>query len=106
MEDAALYQEIVDKIVPLAKPYKIIIFGSRARGDADRNSDVDIMVIADEEESWPMQAGRLYTALSGLPIEVDIVVYSPEDVSEWSGVPQALVTTAYREGRVVYERTS
>jgi hypothetical protein len=34
---------------------------------------------------------------------MDIVVYSPEEVREWSEVRQAFVTTAIREGQVLYE---
>jgi hypothetical protein len=34
---------------------------------------------------------------------MDILVYSPEEVKEWSEVRQAFVTTAIREGKVVYE---
>lgn len=35
---------------------------------------------------------------------MDILVYSPKEVKEWSGVRQAFVTTALREGQVIYER--
>jgi hypothetical protein len=35
---------------------------------------------------------------------VDVVVYTPEEVEEWRSVPEAFVTTAIREGKVLYER--
>ena len=46
----------------------------------------------------------MYVALADLPVEVDVVVYTPSEIREWSAVPQAFVTTAMREGRVLYER--
>lgn len=48
-------------------------------------------------------AAPLYRTLSDILIAMDILVYSPEEVEEWSIVPQAFVTTAIREGRAVYE---
>jgi len=35
---------------------------------------------------------------------VDVMVYTPEEVTDWSAVPQAFITTAVREGKVVHER--
>jgi hypothetical protein len=49
------------------------------------------------------RAVSLYSALADLPAEVEIVVYTPEEVAEWSSVPQAFVTTAVREGKLLYE---
>ena len=46
----------------------------------------------------------LYVALADVPAEVEVLVYTPEEVQEWSQVPQAFVTTAVREGRTLYER--
>jgi hypothetical protein len=43
-------------------------------------------------------------ALADLPVEVEVMVYTPEEVEEWSEVPQAFVTTALREGATIYER--
>jgi len=43
-------------------------------------------------------------ALANLPVEV--MVYTPEELEEWSEVPQAFVTTAEREGTTTYERRS
>jgi hypothetical protein len=39
-----------------------------------------------------------------LPVEVEVMVYTPEEVDEWSQVPQAFITTAVREGTTIYER--
>ncbi len=44
-------------------------------------------------------------ALASLPVEVDVMVYTPREILEWSGVDRAFVTTAVREGIVVYERS-
>jgi uncharacterized protein len=102
----ALFDEIARRIVEVCQPQKVIVFGSRARGDHRPDSDVDILVVAESDEPRYRRAGRLYTALASLPIEVDILVYTPREIEEWSQVPQAFVTTATREGLVVYERST
>ena len=101
--DTALTEEIVRRIVLTIRPEKIILFGSRARGDARPDSDIDLLVIAHSREPRHRRSARLYGALSDILVAMDILVYGPEEVEEWSGVPQAFVTTAMREGKVLYE---
>jgi predicted nucleotidyltransferase len=99
-----LISDIVRRIVETAQPDKIILFGSRARGDARSNSDFDVLVIKESSEPGYRRDAPLYLALAGLNAPVDVLVYTPEEVTDWSAVPQAFVTTALREGKVVYER--
>jgi len=101
--DAKLMDEIVRRIVQIIRPEKVILFGSRARGEARPESDVDLLVIAKSEQPRYRRSAPLYGALSDILVPMDILVYSPEEVQEWSGVRQAFVTTAVREGKVLYE---
>jgi len=96
--------EIVRRIVEAAQPEKIILFGSRARGEARFGSDIDLLVIKQSDEPGYRRDAPLYVALAGLHSPIDVLVYTPEEIREWSAVPQAFVTTAIREGRVLYER--
>jgi uncharacterized protein len=98
--------EIVRRIVETAQPEKIILFGSRARGDSRPNSDFDVLVIKESSEPSYRRDAPLYVALAGLPVEVEVLVYTPEEVAEWAQVAQAFVTTATREGKTIYERKS
>jgi len=99
-----LVQEVVQRIVEAAQPDKVILFGSRARGNARPDSDFDLVVIKNSDEPGYRRDASLYLALAGLNAPVDVMVYTPEEVREWSAVPQAFITTAVREGKVVYER--
>jgi len=90
--------------VETAQPEKIILFGSRARGDARPDSDFDLLVIQESDEPGYRRDAALYLALAGLNAPVDVMTYTPEEVRDWSAVPQAFITTAIREGKVVYER--
>jgi len=103
---APTIEEIVRRIVRAADPWKIVLFGSRARGDNRAESDIDLLVIADSSLPRHLRAVPLYAALVGLPVEVDteVMVYTPTEVTQWQGVQSAFVTTALREGRVLYEK--
>jgi predicted nucleotidyltransferase len=95
--------EIVRRIVETISPQKVILFGSQSRGDARPESDLDLLVIADSTQPRYRRSAPLYGALSDILVPMDILVYSPQEVKEWSEVPQAFVTTAVREGKVLYE---
>lgn len=101
--DARLMDEIVRRIVETISPQKVILFGSQSRGDARPESDLDLLVIADSKQPRYRRSAPLYGALSDILVPMDILVYSPQEVKEWSEVPQAFVTTAVREGKVLYE---
>ena len=46
----------------------------------------------------------LHRVLASVPAEVEVMVYTPAEIDEWRDVPQAFVTTALREGKVLYEK--
>ena len=98
--------EIVRRIVETIHPEKVILFGSRARGDARSESDIDLLVIAESSEPRHRRSAPLYGVLSDILSPMDILVYTPEGAREWSQVRQAFVTTAVREGVVLYENQS
>jgi predicted nucleotidyltransferase len=99
-----LLQEIVNRVHAQGIVDRVVLFGSRARGEARPNSDYDILVIKDSPEPRHRRSIPYYEAVADLPVEVEIMVYTPEEVIDWSQVPEAFVTTALREGKVLYER--
>jgi uncharacterized protein len=100
-----LLDEVVRRVLQVGSPHKIVLFGSRARGDARPDSDLDLLILEDSELPRYERSPRYYHVLTGLFPAKDIVVYTPEEVNKWSDVPNAFVTAALREGRVLYGDT-
>ena len=77
--EEALLQHMVDTIVREASPEAIILFGSRARGDARPDSDVDLLIVETEpfssQRSRRKEVARLYIALKELAISKDLLLY-------------------------------
>ncbi len=102
-EMQAKIDEMVRRIVAAVNPDKIILFGSHARGDAGPDSDVDLLIVAPTEVGFFERALPVYKALRGMGIPKDIIWATPDEVEDWSRVKSYVLTTAVREGKVLYE---
>lgn len=97
--------DIVRRIVEAIDPDQIILFGSRARGDARDDSDYDLLVIKESEERTLKLEQRAYRNMSGLVVPVDILVETPQQIDLLGSVPGPVYRRALQEGRIVYERS-
>jgi predicted nucleotidyltransferase len=96
-----ILQEIVRRIVEVAKPEKIILFGS-ARGEMGPNSDVDLLVVKRGKYNRSRLAGDIYMNLHGVGQAVDVIVVTPEGVERYRDTHCLIVKPALQEGREVY----
>jgi len=99
---------ITSALVGQMSPEQIILFGSFARGDQNRASDLDVVVIAATTLPFCDRIGRAlaacYAASSRLPVEV--LVYTPEEWEGMTGRGNSFAMLVVREGRVLYDRRS
>jgi len=99
---------MVEALVHAADPEQVILFGSRGRGDARENSDVDLIVVEKDpfgpERDRVAEMARLYRTVAGFPVSADILVYSLRDVEYWRDSLNHVLARALREGRVMYAR--
>ena len=84
-------------------PAKVILFGSRARGDNDDRSDFDFLVIESDVDDRFGEMVRLGRILGRLLIPADVVVVSEQHATKWARVKGTLIHEAMSEGRVVAE---
>lgn len=103
-----LLDRMVRAIVDEVDPERIILFGSRARGDEREHSDVDLIVLEAESfgpgRSRHAETVKVYHSLAGFHVPADVLVFSREDVDYWHDSLNHVLARALREGKVLYER--
>lgn len=97
--------EITRRIVQTSNPDKIILFGSYARGKANADSDLDLLVIVPKAQHLRQESIRVRRALRGLLVPVDIIVATSEQIRRLGNVTGLVYQSALREGTVLYERS-
>ncbi len=102
--DENLLKNIIERILQVAQPEKIILFGSYARGEAIEESDIDILIIQPSDLPRYKRSTPVRLALKGLFPSKDIVIYTPEEVKDWESASTSFIASALREGRILYER--
>jgi len=102
--DEALMAEVVRRLVVASEPERIILFGSRARGENRPDSDLDLLLVKNCPGATRALEARAYAALGGLALPVDILCYTPSEIEKWSTSPNHVISRAMREGRILYEQ--
>jgi predicted nucleotidyltransferase len=105
----SLKNTICDALVGLAHPEKIIVFGSYATGQADRQSDLDIAVIASDDPSITRETViqcrlALRRALNEIGLPFDFIMQSTSQFEEGSRLAGSIQQTINAEGVVIYAR--
>ncbi len=99
-----LLQDVVRRIVEVANPEKIILFGSAAAGRMGPNSDLDLLIIKDGSYNQGQLTEEIYFSLRALSYAKDIILVTSEHVARYKDCPALIVYPALREGRSIYER--
>ena len=101
--DEALAREIVQRILAVATPDKIILFGSAATGRMTRDSDIDLLVVEPEPGDQRKESVRIDATLSGLGYPFDVIVISTDWFEASKNVIGGISYPANKYGRVIYE---
>lgn len=102
--DTELIEQIVRTIVERFAPRRIVLFGSRARGDHRPDSDLDLFIEMESSLRPPERAVDIRSAFGLHPWSMDLLVYTPQEVERLRDVFGTLLFTIEREGKVLYER--
>ena len=95
-------REIVRRIVAVAQPERIILFGSAARGEMGPHSDVDLLVVKQGEFDQGQLVGDIYMNLHGVGQAVDLIVVTPEQVERYRNTHCLVIAPALRQGKEIY----
>jgi predicted nucleotidyltransferase len=104
MTDEALIAEAAGRLNAAAPGARVILFGSRARGEANADSDLDLLVIEPHEVTLRRaETARLRRELRELEVALDVIVVSARHVEEWGHFKGTMLNEALSEGRVIVE---
>ena len=99
---------VTDTLVRTFAPQTVVLFGSFARGDQNRASDLDVVVIADTDLPFHERIGRAlescYRVSTRLPVEA--LVYTPAEWTRMTESGNSFAGLVQREGRVLYDSGS
>lgn len=97
---------IIERIVEVADPERIILFGSAAHGEMGPHSDLDLLVVRKVEgRSRGHLVEEIYMNLIGVGQAVDVIVVSPEEIEEYRDSHSLVISPALDEGQEVYRAT-
>lgn len=96
--------EITKRLVDGFQPVGIVLFGSQARGEATRHSDIDLLVVLPTVTVRREAAGAMYASLAGIPAPTDIHVVSTDDVERYHDSLGTIVRPALSEGVLLWLR--
>lgn len=102
--DQALLDDVVRRIVDRFQPRRVVLFGSRARGDARPDSDIDLFIEMESDQRPIERAAQVSRLLTPRRWGLDVFVYTPDEVRARRGRPGDVLAYVEAEGRTLYER--
>lgn len=98
-----LVNEIVKRILDVAGPQRIILFGSAATPEMTKDSDIDLLVLESAPGDTRKESIRIREAVRGLGYPFDIIVMATERFEESKNVIGGIAYPANKYGKVIYE---
>lgn len=106
MNDSDSLNDIAECVRPILERQHVlraIVFGSFARGDVSRHSDLDIIIIQDTDKRFLDRYDDLLSAISAAVHgrDVDLLIYTPQEFAQM--IERPFIARAVREGKTIYE---
>lgn len=95
--------EVVRRLVATYRPERLYLFGSRARGEAGRDSDYDLLLVVPDDTPPALRRGaRAYAALWDLGVAADVLVWTRTAFDARLPLRASLPATVVREGQLLH----
>lgn len=104
--DKSLLDEITARIIGVAQPNRIILFGSAAEGRMGPDSDIDLLVVMPDGIHRRNTAKAIFKKLAGMGFSKDIVVVTESDVINNRDNPSLVIYPALKNGKELYHADS
>jgi len=98
--------EAVEAVVGACHPQRVVLFGSVARGEERPDSDIDLLVIIDDDADTLAVSCAAVRAVARLEAEVEVVVVRASTAKTGADRPGTVLRPALRDGKVLYTRAA
>ncbi len=99
-----LLEQATERLIKQIDPYKIILFGSQARGAADERSDVDLLIVASFHGKRRKILVAMDRALRGIGFARDLILLTPDEYERDRHILGTVARPASLDGKILYER--
>ena len=99
-------EEIISKIIRNYDPDKIILFGSYAKGTANEDSDLDLIIVKNTDKPKHKRGKEVRKFLLGSLIPMDLKVYTPDEFENERSSDFSFLNSAIKDSLIVYERSN
>ncbi|MFH1416053.1 MAG: nucleotidyltransferase domain-containing protein [Elusimicrobiota bacterium] len=100
--------ETIDRIkkivVEKINPERIILFGSGAKGEMGKDSDIDLLIVRETDLKPNKRAAGIRSLIRPYSYPLDIIVYTPSEFDKYKDVPGSFLNDTLEEGKILYER--
>ena len=98
-------EQIVNTIVTTVEPDKIILFGSYARDDYKKNSDIDILILKKGLKNEREVTNSLYMEFFNkkITVPIDLIAIDYDKYYQLNNDIGYIYKTINREGKIIYE---
>ncbi len=96
--------QIRDSLAPLIQrsgARKAVVFGSYAKGSADRYSDLDIIIVHDTDKGFFDRASDFREVRAAWPHSLDMLIYTPDELRAMLVQRRPFIEIALQEGAVI-----
>jgi predicted nucleotidyltransferase len=97
-----LLAEIVARILTVARPDRIILFGSAATGEMTKDSDIDLLIVEPTPGNRHEESVRVRDAIGNIDYPVDVLIMATERFEATRNVIGGIAYPANKYGRVLY----
>lgn len=96
-------EKIKKLIVKKYNPEKIILFGSYSNGKNKNDSDIDLLIIKNTDESFRKRSAEVRLLLRNSNTPIDVFVVTPKEFSKWRKTKKSFFNNIFESGQVIYE---
>ncbi len=100
----SLMNTILKRLVANLDVVKVILFGSYVSGKANKDSDLDLLIIINTKEKGIKRYAMVSELLEPRKIPMDIIVKTPEELQTRSKMFDPFIRNILKTGKVLYEK--